>query len=332
MSILIIDTSYLIYKAYFAYPDLSYQNQPTGAIYGFIKTVLKLITDWQPKILVFTVDRPEKTWRHELFSEYKAGRPEMEDKMLRQIPIILEWCQAITPNYLAVSGFEADDLIWTITQQFYQNKTDTANQIDDLFLENHTPTWIFSADRDLYQLLVFPQVKFIHSQTGTNGYSTFTTHEFFEKYQIQPQQWLDYKVLVGDPSDNLAGIPGIGPKTATKILQQIDHLADLFNFLQIPHQLTNPDLTTNPGSLEKVAQFLNNPKNRPLVAKIISYQTTLEQTYLLASLRKVPGVKLSLTTFNLDFGQPILEKYNFQSLLPNKQNLKSQITLQSSLF
>jgi len=161
MSILIIDTSYLIYKAYFAYPDLSYQNQPTGAIYGFIKTVLKLITDWQPKILVFTVDRPEKTWRHELFSEYKAGRPEMEDKMLRQIPIILEWCQAITPNYLAVSGFEADDLIWTITQQFYQNKTDTANQIDDLFLENHTPTWIFSADRDLYQLLVFPQVKFI---------------------------------------------------------------------------------------------------------------------------------------------------------------------------
>jgi len=327
---LIIDTSYLIYKAYFAYPNLTYQEQPTGAIYGFIKTILKLVTTWQPKILVFACDQPEKTWRHELFSEYKAGRPEIEDNMLKQIPIILEWCQMVTPNYLAIPGFEADDLIWTVIKKFHQPAPTT--EANSLFFDNQPTSLIFSADRDLYQLLILPEVKFIHSQPKQTGYYLFSKADFYQKYQIQPQQWIDYKALVGDHSDNLSGIPGIGPKTATKILQQIEHLQYLFDFLQIPHQLHNLHANPSPESLAKVEKFTHNPRNRPLIDKIISHQKILEQTYLLASLREVPEIKINLTPFNLELGKTIVEKYHFQSLLNTHHIHRTPTSIQNSLF
>ncbi len=331
MSILIIDTSYLIYKAYFAYPKLSYQEQPTGAIYGFIKTVLKLVSKWQPAILVFACDLPEKTWRHKLFSEYKAGRPEMENDMLKQIPTILEWCQKVTPNYLAVPGFEADDLIWTIVKDFYQKFT-TSPANDNWAPETTQTTLIYSADRDLYQLFTFPEIQFIHSRTGQTDDVLFTIDDFRHKYQIQPKQWVDYKALVGDPSDNLSGIPGIGPKTATKILQQIDHLQHLFDFLQIPHQLHNLHTTLNSESLVKVKKFTSNPRNRILIDKIVIHQKILEQTYLLASLHEVPKININFTPFNLELGKDIVEKYHFQSLLNNYHKYRTSTSIQNSLF
>jgi len=331
MSILIIDTSYLIYKAYFAYPKLSYQEQPTGAIYGFIKTVFKLVTKWQPTILVFACDLPEETWRHKLFSEYKADRPDIEDNMLKQIPTILDWCQKVTPNYLAVPGFEADDLIWTIVKDFYHKST-TSPANDNWAPETAQTTLIYSADRDLYQLFIFPQAKFIHSRTGQTNDVLFTIEDFRHQYQIQPQQWLDYKALVGDPSDNLPGIPGIGPKTAIRILQQIDHLYHLLDFLQISHQLNPIGEDSNPQILEKVAKFVKEPKNQLLVNKIVTHQKLLEQTYLLAKLQEVPKVKLLPVAFDLNLGKAILEKYNCQSLLTNIANQKLTNLQQSSLF
>ena len=93
---LLIDTSYLIYRSYFAYPDLIINKEPIGAFYGFAKTILALLKDHKPDSLVFATDTPEPTWRHKILQEYKANRPKMEDNMRIQIPTILEWIKMKT--------------------------------------------------------------------------------------------------------------------------------------------------------------------------------------------------------------------------------------------
>ena len=143
MKHLIIDTSYLIYRSYFAYPLLTSNGQNTGALYGFIKTVFSLVKEFEPDTLTFACDRPEKTWRHEILPEYKAGRPEIENQMREQIPKILEWCELVTPNVFATPGYEADDLIFTIclaeSTGLQERVGQSATSSEHLFVSNTSP-------------------------------------------------------------------------------------------------------------------------------------------------------------------------------------------------
>jgi len=319
MTVLIIDTSYLIYRSYFAYPNLTSNGLPTGAFFGFSKAILNLVQEYNPQELIFTNDTAKPTWRHEVLVDYKAGRPEIEQAMIQQIPIIKDWTAKVSKNFFSQDGFEADDFIFT-----------AANEI--LKLEPNSEILIFSSDKDLYQLLIYPQVKFIRTKKASSETELFGREEFRLKHELEPEQWLDYKTLVGDNSDNLKGLSGVGPKTAVKILQEIGFLKELFEALGLESKgfSSKPELAK---SADVVAKFLENPKNMTLIEKIKDNQELLRQTYHLATLQNVPETRVDLGGFNLTLGISDFEKFNFKSLATIVQKISAeQLNKQESLF
>ena len=347
MKHLIIDTSYLIYRSYFAYPKLTSDGESTGAFFGFAKTVIALIKEYRPDTLIFALDTPKPTWRHELKDDYKAGRPETDKDMVSQIPIVQNWCKKITKNYLVQDGYEADDYICTACYQVVQScilKTAHKETKDeDLFgpsetldNENLKPMthqelaklgndledsiYIFSSDRDLYQLLVYPNVSFIQNKSSKDGFTLFSQADFRTKYELEPIQWIDYKTLVGDGSDNLKGLPGVGPKTATNILNEVGSLHVLFDLLGIDNQNYVIGSWAKEKYGEKAKLFVKNPKNQKIIDKVLENVDLLHQTHRLSELLIVPGGVEIQKTFDLHAGVDLFQKYNFKSLVTMTTN------------
>jgi DNA polymerase I len=360
MKTLIIDTSYLIFRSYFAYPNLTFDNQPVGAFFGFAKTIVQLVNEYKPEQLVFAGDTSEPTWRHKLVDDYKAGRAEIEPNMITQFPLINNWCQKVTKNFYKLPGWEADDIIFSIAlDELTGFRSITRSQlpkvqqaVDDLFdsspkhnlpefpirfdelvqkaNNNANQIFIYSADKDLYQMLSIPNLSFIHSSKGV--IENFGIQEFKNKFQLDPLQWLDYKALVGDPGDNLKGVDGIGTKIATAILQQVGCLYSLYSELGFDN---NPFFRTAGGCWvlpSDIKQFLTNPKNTKLITKLKENYEAVKHTYLMSSLQPVPEVRFQTTGFTLSDGLEDLEKYGFKSLLTMINKLEPQNVEQEGLF
>jgi DNA polymerase I len=291
---LIIDSSNLIFRSYFAYPHLSKGESPTGAFYGFAKSVIKMVKDYNPEYIFFTKDLPTPTWRHKILDSYKQGRKEPEMEMIQQIPVIHNWCQMITPNVFEADGYEADDLIKTVVEILEKNSDIECN-------------YIFSSDRDLYQLFDNKKIVFIH------GDKLFSKSDFIEKYQVRPDQWVDFKTLVGDASDNLKGINGIGPKGASDLLNKINNLDNILNYLE--KNQVSPEME----------EFLKNPKSQLIVEKIKQNKDKLKQTYELSKLKTVDNIQLEYTKPDFSKGSDIFHQYGFSSLLKELSSLKNYI-------
>lgn len=324
MKILLIDTAYLTYRSYFGYPKdftatVDGQEVPTGAIYGFAKTILSLMRNYKPDQIIFTNDTKEPTWRHNEKVDYKAGRAEIEPAMITQLPLVKEWCKLVTENYLERDGYEADDIIYTVCSQFLGNfgQSQKADQI-----------FIFSSDRDLLQLLVYPEVTFLQSNPFKKIIQEFGVSEFVEKYQLQPIQWLDYKALVGDNSDNLDGIPGIGPKTATDLLNIFGSLYNLFHHygistgkfaptIQLPE---NFDETKIPNRLLKFIELIK------------SSQEALAVTYRLSKLELVPNTVISANYASFSNSIPFMKKYSLTSLVKEVNVMEDKQVRSEGLF
>lgn len=349
MKHLIIDTSYLIYRSHFAYPRLTTNGVPTGAFFGFAKTVIALIKEYTPDTLIFALDTPKPTWRHEVKNDYKAGRPEADKDMVAQIPIIQNWCKLITENYFMQDGYEADDFICTACYNIIQDYILTSEhkkiKNEDLFAEQSDnikkpkifepmtyqelakldinmkdQVYIFSSDRDLFQLLVYPNVYFVQNKSSKDGFSLFGQNEFREKYELEPIQWIDYKTLVGDGSDNLQGLPGVGPKTATSILNQVGSLYVLFEQMEIE----NTDYILGSWAQQKyqvaAKEYIKNPKNLKLIDKIRDNLELLHQTHRLSQLEIVPGGVEIKKSFDLHSGTDLFQEYGFKSLVTMTTN------------
>jgi DNA polymerase I len=354
MKILIIDTSYLIYRSYFAYPNLMYNDQPVGAFFGFAKTIVELIRLYKPEELVFAGDTSDPTWRHKLVDDYKAGRAEIEPNMVTQFPLINNWCQKITKNFYKLPGWEADDIIFsialdelttfrTITKEEVQKLKPEAQakesliefpvRFDELIQkakDQSNQIFVYSADKDLYQMLSIPNLSFIHSSKGV--IENFGIKEFKNKFQLDPLQWLDYKALVGDPGDNLKGIEGVGPKTATAILQEAGCLYNLYK--ELDHD-NSPFFRTAGGcwvNEHDVIKFINKPKNEKLITKLKDNYSVVKHCYLMSSLQPVPEVVFQTTGFSLSSGLDDLEKYGFKSLLTMIKKIEPQNEEQEGLF
>jgi len=297
MRTLIIDTSYLIYRSYFS-NKLIFDKQPVGAFFGFARTVIALIKNWSPDELIFAMDTREPTWRHKMFKDYKAGRTPMEEDMKTQIPMIIDWCNRITNNVFTSPGFEADDIIATISAGL--------PNIDSKTEDEHI---IFSADQDLYQLLIKDNIFFVRQNKIIKDYFLFDKTNFIEKFEIDPLIFVDYKALVGDKSDNLVGVNGIGPKTAAKILNSTGGLKNLFRVLDIEHESISEGVNINNTA------FLNNPKNEKTIQKILDNSEQIKQTYKLARLQNISDINLQNSKFDLSGGVELLKKYNFNSLI-----------------
>jgi DNA polymerase-1 len=203
--LLLLDGHSMAYRAFFALPVENFSTttgQPTNAVYGFTSMLINVLRDEQPTHIGVCFDRSEPTFRHEAYVEYKAGRQKTPDEFRSQVSLIFEVLDALRIPRLSKAGFEADDLIATL-----------ATQAGDHGME----TLIVSGDRDAYQL-VNDNVTVLYPRKGVSDLVRTTPAVVQDKYGVPPERYRDLAALVGESSDNLPGVPGVGPKTAAKWL------------------------------------------------------------------------------------------------------------------
>jgi len=201
----LVDGSSYLFRAYHAMPDMSNsKREPTGTIYGVINMMRRLLKDYDPDYLAVVFDAKGKTFRNDMYKEYKANRPPMPDDLRQQIEPIHEIIKAMGLPLICVSGVEADDVIGTLSEQA------TAMGID---------TIISTGDKDMAQL-VNKHVNLVNTMTEVH----MDVEGVKEKFGVPPERIIDYLALIGDTADNVPGVPKVGPKTAVKWLDLYDSI------------------------------------------------------------------------------------------------------------
>ncbi|MDC9725399.1 MAG: DNA polymerase I [Gammaproteobacteria bacterium] len=202
---ILVDGSSYLYRAYHAMPPLTNaEGLATGAIYGVVNMLRRLLRDYKPELVAVVFDAKGKTFRNDMYPEYKATRPPMPDDLREQIEPLHDVVRAMGFPLLMVDGVEADDVIGTLAHQATELKIETV---------------ISTGDKDMAQL-VNEHVTLINTMSNT----TTDIQAIQDKYGIAPNRIIDYLALMGDKVDNIPGVPSVGPKTATKLLQQYDSL------------------------------------------------------------------------------------------------------------
>ncbi len=212
--LLLLDGHSLAYRAFFALPPENFSTttgQPTNAVYGFTAMLINVLRDEQPTHVAVAFDRSEPTFRHEQYVEYKANRRETPADFRSQLSLIFEVLDALGVPRLSVAGYEADDIIATLTVAATEAGMDVL---------------IVSGDRDNLQL-VNDHVTVLMTRRGISDMTRFTPQEVEAKYGLTPAQYPDFAALRGDPSDNLPSIPGVGEKTAARWVSEFGSLTEL---------------------------------------------------------------------------------------------------------
>ncbi len=211
--ILLIDGNSLIHRAYHAVAPLSTSSgQPTNAAYGFTNMLLLLLEQQQPDAVIVAFDAPGPTFRHELSEDYKANRPPMDEDLASQFGIVRELSKALGLASTELPGWEADDIIGALALRASEAGDDVA---------------IVTGDRDLCQL-VTSNVQVLATVRGMTQMKTYDAEAVREEFGVDPPALVDLKGLAGDTSDNIPGIPKVGPKTAAKLLEQFASIDDLY--------------------------------------------------------------------------------------------------------
>lgn len=212
--LMLIDGPSLVYRGYFALPPLT-QSDGTlvNAVFGFLQIVLRGMQDLKPDYAIVSFDIGRPQFRFDLHSEYKAGRPSMPDDLRTQFPIVREIVTMLGMPIIELEGFEADDVIGSLTKQA------TSADVD---------TYIVSGDLDGLQL-VDDHVRLLTTRMGVASTVIYDPAKVMDRYGLRPDQMLDYKALKGDTSDNIPGIPGVGEKTASQLLQQFGTLDGIYD-------------------------------------------------------------------------------------------------------
>jgi DNA polymerase-1 len=212
--LLLIDGHSMAYRAFYALPAENFKTssgQPTNAIYGFASMIINLVKEEKPTHIAVAFDVSRKTFRTEKFPEYKATRASTPDEFRSQLSYINELVDAFGIKHLEVAGFEADDIIATLSKQ-----------AQELGFE----TLICTGDRDSFQL-INKTTTVLYPKKGVTEMNRMTPETVFEKYGLTPSQYPDFAALRGDPSDNLPSVPGVGEKTATKWIADYGSLSRL---------------------------------------------------------------------------------------------------------
>ncbi|MDQ3690572.1 MAG: DNA polymerase I [Chloroflexota bacterium] len=214
--LMLIDGPSLVYRGYFALPPLTMSDGTlVNAVFGFLQIVLRGMQDVKPDFAIVSFDIGKPQFRFDAFPEYKAGRPSMPDDLRGQFPIVREIAAMMGMPTRELAGYEADDVIGTLTKQA------TAQGVD---------TMIVSGDLDGLQL-VDDHVRLLTTRMGVASTVIYDEARVMERYGLRPDQMLDYKALKGDTSDNIPGVPGVGEKTASSLLRQFGTLDGLYERL-----------------------------------------------------------------------------------------------------
>ena len=217
--IVLIDGHSIINRAFYGVPDLTNkEGLHTNGIYGFINILFKILEEEKPDYLTVAFDVKHPTFRHEMYAEYKGTRKGMPQELHEQVPVLKELLMAMGIRIMELAGYEADDLLGTVA------KRSEAKGMDVL---------VVSGDRDLLQIVTDKiRVCIPKTKRGTTEYENYYTKDVQEKYGLLPWQIVELKALMGDSSDNIPGVPGIGEKTATAILQQFENVENAHEHLE----------------------------------------------------------------------------------------------------
>ncbi|WP_145560834.1 DNA polymerase I [Yersinia bercovieri] len=230
--LILVDGSSYLYRAYHAFPPLTNgSGEPTGAMYGVLNMLRSLLLQYRPSHVAVVFDAKGKTFRDELFAEYKSHRPPMPDDLRSQIEPLHQMVKAMGLPLLVVSGVEADDVIGTLAQE--------AEKAGHSVL-------ISTGDKDMAQL-VTPNITLINTMNN----AILGPQEVCEKYGVPPELIIDFLALMGDSSDNIPGVPGVGEKTAQALLQGLGGLDSLFSNLDKIPTLTFRGAKTMSAKLEQ---------------------------------------------------------------------------------
>jgi DNA polymerase-1 len=215
--LLLFDGNALIHRAFHALPPLTQHKtgELVNAVYGFASTLLKVFADFKPTHWAIAFDRPTPTFRHEMFEEYKAQRPATPEELKSQIKKVHQLVEAFHIPVFEIDGFEADDVLGTLSQQAHEQGIETI---------------IVTGDNDMLQA-VLPRVKALAPKRTFTDTVLYDEQAVEQKYGVKPEQLPDLKALVGDVSDNIPGVPGVGEKTATKLLQQYGSLQAIYDHI-----------------------------------------------------------------------------------------------------
>ena len=274
MKIMVIDGNSILNRAYFGIRKLSnHEGTPTNAVYGFLSTLFKQEDEEKPDRIVVCFDVKEKTFRHKKFDFYKATRKPMEENLAVQLPIIKEVLDALGIVRCEMAGYEADDLLGTISRR--------ANEHGDECV-------VLTGDRDSLQLAGGGTVvRLVKSSQGKTTYTSYTTEKFREEYGFDPIRLIDLKSLMGDSSDNIPGVKGVGEKSAMQLLHDF-------------------------GSLDGIYEHIDDERIKKGVrTKLLADEQSARDSYWLATIDR--SVPLELDVENLP--EPKMDKAALYALL-----------------
>ena len=297
-SLVLIDGHSIVHRAFFAVPKefTSASGEPTNAVFGFTNTLLYVIDKLKPKYVVVAFDLPGPTFRHEQFAEYKATRPEGDPLLFQQMDRVRQVVETFNIPIFAVEGYEADDVLGTLSRQA---------------AEQQIPTFIVTGDTDTYQL-VDDTVHLLVPRPRSGELAEVGPDEVAERFQgLTPEQVIDYKALVGDTSDNVPGVRGIGAKTAGTLLQKY---SDIEGILDNVHELPTRQQKALAENQEQLAQ------SRGLVTIVRDMDITLDTA------------ESELGDYDQDEVLALFRELSFRSLLDRLPQPADAATEQAALF
>lgn len=274
--LVLIDGNAILHRAYHALPPLTTsEGSPVGAVYGFISMLMKIFHDLKPTHIAVAFDRAAPTFRKELFKEYQAKRPKMEDALVGQVDKVHDVVTAFGIPIYELDGFEADDIIGTITKKVKEEVI------------------IVTGDRDILQLVDDEKVFVFMPTKGLSEGKLYGEKEVVERMGVLPNKIPEFKALAGDPSDNYPGVPGIGPKTAAKLLKEYTSLKRILKSKKL-----SPD----------------EEKSATMSLELATIRTDVPITF--------DFEKTHISTLNTPSSRKILEDLHFSSLLKRLGDVK----------
>lgn len=251
-TIVLLDSHAIIHRAYHALPSFSNSlGVPTGALYGLLSMIIRIIEELKPDYIVAAYDLPKPTFRHHAYENYKAGRMKADDDLVAQLISSREVFAALNIPVLDAEGFEADDVIGTLVAKLKSHK--------DLSII------IASGDMDTLQLVDDKKVQVFTLKKGVTDTVMYDEAAVQERYGFKPIQLIDYKGLRGDPSDNIIGVPGIGEKTATSIIATFGSIEGLYKAIE-----KNPAEGKKAGLTDRIVKLLIEHKDDALFSKTLA--------------------------------------------------------------
>jgi len=292
-----------MHRAYHALPPFkAADGTPTNVVYGYLSMLNKVVTDFKPDYLISCFDTPKATFRNKLFKEYQSQRPKIDDDFIIQIPLVKQAVDAAGIERMEKDGFEADDLIGTITRIFETNKFRVV---------------ILTGDKDIFQLIT-DNVFVAAPQLGLANIKIFDRSEVEKKLDVSPNQIIEYKALVGDPSDNYPGASGIGPKTASKLIHQFGTVEQIYKDIDKVES-------------EKVKEILKKEKDSVYLSKKLATIMTDVEIDLNIDKLKFKGFNKKLIEFLTQYQMNTLIKRIFSikevEKVQSKNNRPDQIGL-----